>query len=92
MKWYKAKLYSPFIEEVEVLRETESCVFIKDGLKGERKCIKNGSCDSYFNNKSSAIEFIVNHYSKQIIKAKENVEHRKKEYKRVLESLKNFIG
>lgn len=28
MKWYKAKLYSPYIEEVEVLRETESCVYL----------------------------------------------------------------
>lgn len=77
MKKYKTGGYEKLIEEVEIARETEKCVYIKDRFgHGNEKIsreAKRGSYANYFDTIGEAKEFYkdlfngkIRHYEQQI--------------------------
>ncbi len=57
---YKANSSFNEIEEVEVVRETEKCVYVQRGLQGgERRESKLSSYDNYFSSWDEAHEFLL---------------------------------
>ena len=55
--WYKTS-YGANIEEVEVLRETEHCLFIRGYRRKEQRVHKVGSYDRYFPTEELAIAHV----------------------------------
>ena len=55
--WYKVSKYGKSISEIQVIRETKSCIYIKDSFRGgERKMLKSNSYEYYFDSLEQAQE------------------------------------
>lgn len=68
MKKFKATFFGiPTLEEIEIIRETDKCVFLKGGYR-ERRENKSSNYHEYFETRGEAKNFI-------ITKAREKVEN-----------------
>ena len=59
MKYYKTGSYGKLIKEVEVTKETEKCIYVKNEYNGkEERIMKLGSYTNYFNSYDEAKCFL----------------------------------
>ena len=59
MKYYKTGSYGKLIKEVEVTKETEKCIYVKNKYNGkEERIMKLGIYTNYFNSHDEAKCFL----------------------------------
>lgn len=93
MNYYKASTWEASIVEIEVSRETATCVFIK-ARSGERRVNKKGCGARYFPTMKEAIDFQTKRLTDLIETRKENLRIAEAElasYKKLVEYQKVSI-
>lgn len=78
MIWYK--FWPNQIKKVEVVKETEKCVWIKNNISGEiEKFLKRSVCGGYFKTLYEALRFGISNLDVKIKQAELNLKAKKKE-------------